>query len=793
MASIKEKRWDKSLEKPIYQQWKKSRAYAFDPKSKKPTFSIDTPPPYVNTPIHIGQATTYVLMDMFARFRRMTGWQVLFPLGLDRNGLPIEMAAEQKFKVRLANLPREKALELCKNILQESSTASTEAFLRSGISFNTWELGKGIGDVYYTDSPEYRSLTQETFIDLWKKGLIYEDSRVTNFCPACQTTLADAEVEYADLFTVFSDVVFTVKETGEKVIIGTTRPELICTCGMIIYNPEDKRYKHLNGKTAVTPIFGKEVPIRPHPMAEIEKGTGLVMMCSAGDLSDIRFFRGMKLKPVIAINKDGTMNKHAGFLKGLSVKEARERMIEELKKKGLLVKQNKTTHRTPICERSKDPIEFIAMPELYLKQLEFKPKMRLFAKKIKFFSPRSRQILLDWIDSISIDWPISRRRFYGTEIPLWYCKKCGEPILPPKGKYVQPWKDKPPMKKCPKCGSKKFRGEERVFDTWFDSSITPLYILKYSRDDKFFEKTFPCTLRPSGKEIIRNWGYYTILRCYQLTGRCIFRDHWVNYHVVDEKGKKMSKSLGNMIDPKDVLDRLGAEPFRLWAAAEGNLTQTDFRCSFEKIEGESKFLTKLWNIARFISQYKEPSTKPEFSALDLWIRSEASDLVKKTRKDYEKYDFHNPVVNLRNFIWEDFASHYLEMVKQRAYNQEKAFKPGEQAAAIATLRQVLSASLKLLAPVLPFITYQLYREIHGKDIHKENFPEPEKIKSPIKSADIKDLNSLIWKAKKDRGLSLRSPVKQLTVPAKLKPIEKDLIKTHNLEKLAYGKTVKIKL
>ncbi|MFC1800578.1 class I tRNA ligase family protein, partial [Nanoarchaeota archaeon] len=412
---IIEKRWNKDFEQPIYEHWKGINAYAFEKKSKKPIYSIDTPPPYVNTPVHVGQAATYVLMDMFARYKRMTGHNVLFPLGLDRNGLPIEMAAEKKFKVKLTELPRERAIEYCEKILQESSVASTDTFLRSGISFNSWKLGTGLGEIYHTDFDDYRALTQETFIDLWDKGLIYEDERVNNWCPGCQTTIADAEIDYKDKTTSFNNVVFKVKETGEKIVIGTTRPELICTCGMVIFNPKDDRFKHLDGKTAVTPIFEKEVPILAHPLAEIEKGTGLVMMCSAGDLSDIRFFREMSIDPVIAINQDGRMNEHAGFLDGLKVKQAREKIIETLREKKLIVKQEYVTHRTPICERSKDEIEFIKMKEFYLKQVEFKDKIGDIANELKFYDPKSKKILVDWISSVSIDWPISRRRFYATE------------------------------------------------------------------------------------------------------------------------------------------------------------------------------------------------------------------------------------------------------------------------------------------------------------------------------------------------------------------------------------------
>ncbi|GBE18144.1 valine--tRNA ligase [archaeon BMS3Abin16] len=793
---IGEKRWKKDLEPEIYKTWKKSGTYKFSRESEKPVYSIDTPPPYVNTPVHIGQATTYVMMDMFARFRRMTGSSVLFPLGLDRNGLPIEMAVEKKFKVRLSSTDREKFIELCHKVLEESSAETEDSFLRLGIGFNSWEVGSEIGDVYLTDSPEYRALTQETFIDLWNKDLIYEAARINNFCPGCQTTIADSEIEYKEISTYFNDIKFTVKETGEEIVIGTTRPELVCTCGMVIFNPDDERYQHLDGMTAISPVFEKEVPIRAHPMADPEKGTGLVMMCSAGDTSDIRFFIEMKLEPLIAINADGTMNEHAGFLSGLRVREARKKMIAELEARGLLVNQVQVMHRTPICERSKDEVEFIEMPEFYLKQVDFKDKMHELALEMDFYAPESRQILLSWIDSVSIDWPISRRRYYATEIPLWYCEGCGEPILPPKGRYYQPWREGPPVESCPKCGSKDFRGEERVFDTWFDSSITPLNILKYSRDDKFFEKNSPCTLRPQGKEIIRTWLYYTVLKDYLLTGKVIFKDVWINYHIVDEKGHKMSKSLGNVIDPKDILDRFGAEPFRLWAAIEGNLVKTDFRCSFDRIDGAKKTITKLWNVARFISMFPDVRgvETARLCEADKWIIEESNRLVEYTRESYENYDFHGPATRIKHFIWETFASHYLELVKSRAYNRDEAFTPVEQESVHYTLHYVLETLLKLLAPIVPFITYRIYMDLRGEDIHFTDFPETsERFEPSFTSDELTELNSLVWKTKKDSGLSLRESVKKLTVPERFKGIEKDITSMHNVIEIAYGLEIEVVL
>lgn len=789
---IKEKQWSKDFEKEIYEGWKDEGTFKFDKSSEKPVYSIDTPPPYVNTPVHIGQAATYVLMDMFARYRRMTGYNVLFPLGLDKNGLPIEMATEQKFGIRLTDTPREEFIELCKKVLEGAGIKSMDSFLRLGISFNSWEIGTGLGEVYETDSEDYRTLTQETFIDLYKKGLIFEDTRINNYCPGCKTTLADAEIEYQELPTTFNYIIFKVKETGDDIKIGTTRPELVCTCGMVIFHPDDERYQHLNGKTAISPLFEKDIPIQAHPMADPEKGTGLVMMCSAGDTSDIRFFIEMDLEPVIAINPDGKMNKNAGFLEGLEVADARAKMTESLEEKGLLVSQEKVVHRTPVCERSGDPIEFIEMNEFYLKQLDFKDDMKKIVQKMNFFAPKSRQILLDWIDSVKIDWPISRRRYYATEVPVWHCK-CGEIILPEKGKYYRPWKDKSPVEKCPNCGSNELKGDERVFDTWFDSSITPLYILKYSRDEDFFKKNNPCSLRPQGKEIIRTWLYYTILKDYLLTGKGIFKDVWINYHIVDEKGRKMSKSVGNVIDPKEVLDRFGAEPFRMWTAVEGNLEKTDFRCSFKRIEGTKKTLTKLWNVVRFVSMFSlEKDAKTKLFESDKWITEELNQLISYTDERYKNYDFHNPVSRIKHFIWETFASHYIELVKNRAYNQEGRFSREEQNGAVSTLHNCLENILRLLYPVIPMITCKLYMELLGKDLNLVSFPRPKNRYKPKFTADeLESLNSSIWKIKKDMNISLKAPIKRAVIPEKFKGIEKDFVAMHRIENLVYGKTIKV--
>ena len=774
----------------------KSEAFNFDPKTKKEIYSIDTPPPYVNTPIHMGHAVTYCFMDMFARFKRMKGFEVLFPLGLDRNGLPIEIAAEKKFNVSPFKVGRDKFIESCKKLLNETSMESTDSFARLGISFTSYKEGSHIGAVYLTDSPEYRALTQSTFIELYKKNLIYENTRINNWDPELQTTVADSEIEYKDIPSTFNHVKWKVRNSNEDIIIATTRPELICTCGMIIFNPDDKRYKHLNGKTAISPIFEKEVPIKANPMADPKKGSGIVMMCSAGDLSDIQFFREMGLKPVIAINKDGTMNEHSAFLNGLKIKDARKKIIDELEKKGLLVKQEKIKHRTPISERSKAEIEFIEMPEFYLKQLEIKDKIRKISEKINFYPPASKKILDNWINSINIDWPISRRRFYATEIPLWHSEdrdKNKLTAVPRPDRYYIPWKEqapqdaeiwkngKPTGKLVKDFKNLKWKGEERVLDTWMDSSISELFIIKYKQNNEFFKKTYPITLRPQGKEIVRTWLYYTLLRGYLETGKPCFKDVWIHQHILDAKGRKMSKSLGNIINPQDILNEFGGEALRLWASTEGDLSKGDFACSVDKIKAESKTLNKILNVAKFVMLFEKPKKKPsKFTELDQLFINYIESLTKEADIAYSEYDFYHPAVKLRRFLWEIFASHYIEIVKSRTYNNDNKFSKEESDSARYTLHFLFERFLYLIYPIIPQITDSIAEE-KGINLLKSKWPDTKAGKFNQDLIEkIMEFNSKIWKAKKEAGISLRDNIKNFKIPKELKPFEKDLITVHNL-------------
>ena len=767
---IKETAWNPELEKQILKQWKDSHLYDFKPEGD--VFVIDTPPPYPSgRPWHIGAAAHYAQIDMIARTARMSGKNVLFPIGIDRNGLPVEMYTEKKYNIRMRETERGEFLKLCATALDDLEAEMIQIMTNLGLSGN-------FSEYYRTDSEEYRTLTQSTFIELWKKDLVYLANRPNNYDWVTGTTIADAEITYQEIPTNLVHMKFNIKDSEKSLIVASTRPELLCACQTVIVNPDDERYTSLVGKKVIIPLVNREVEILTHPSAEKEFGSGVVMVCSYGDQNDVALFRELKLQEIVAIGKDGRMTNVAGPYAGLKVKQAREKIIEDLQNQGFVEKMENINHRTPVSERSKVPIEIIPMEEYYVKQKDSVEKMRELGSKINFHPPMHRQILMNWLDSISIDWPISRRRYYGTEIPIWYCKKCLEPHVPEQGKYYRPWKDDSPITKCTKCGASEFVGEERTFDTWMDSSVSPLFVSKYKRDNEFFKKTYPTTLRPQSKDIVRTWLYYTLLRCEQLTGKAPWSEAWIMGYGVDEHGTKMSKSKGNVVDPLPVIQKFGADAFRFWSASEINLGY-DFRCSEQKIESTKKFLSKLWNVSRFLSGFPVLKTG-KLSPTDKWILSELDKVVSECKKGYSEYNFFIPATALREFTWNLFAAHYIEMIKGRSYGT--GFSEEEQDSAIYTLHKVLSTLLLLLAPITPFITDYLWQNLYSnKTIHKERLPEKGNYEDWTEfTKNIVEFNSDVWNKKKELGLSLKDSV-DFEIPLNLSQFAKDLKTMHNLK------------
>lgn len=808
---ITAKRWSVDLETQVREALPPAPLFDANNLSREP-FTIDTPPPYPSGRWHIGAVAHYALIDMIARSQRKAGANVHFPWGVDRNGINIELFVERKYNKPLSEWDREEFISVCEKEIG-ANTADLENIARRITMSCDFEGG------YRTDSPQYRAVTQRSFIELWNKDQIVEELRPNAYDPSLGTTIADAEIYYEERNTHLLHMRWQV-EAGEAneaegtgvgfegpLMIATTRPELLCACQAVLVHPEDERYLKLHNGRAVLPLYGRSVPIQPHNYADPEFGSGVVMICSFGDTGDVQLFRELGLDPIVAIDLNGRMTAKAGpELEGLTVMEARKRARELLEQAEALEKVEQIGQKFPICERSKQPIEIILLKEWYVKQTHVVDELKVMVDLIEFHPPKHKQILLDWLDSVSIHWPISRRRYYHTEIPLWYCEKCREPHVPQPGPYYRPWIDPAPFDRCNKCGHGEFEGEEKVFDTWMDSSNSNNFIIGYGQDPQLMDQLFPCTLRPQGRDIVRTWLYYTLLKSYLLKGGPGFKHVWITGLGMDERGRKMSKSVGNIIDPDEMLGKFGSEAFRFWIASECTIGD-DFRISPERIEGTFKFLQKLFNVARFCSMFSlveeehdeagngvdsrpmqlpaEPPTNLE--PVDRWILAELVALQRKCQEGFGDFNFFIPATAIRSFVWNLFAPHYLEMVKSRAYDGDGA--------AVWTLHHCLNTVLHQLATITPCFAHHIAAELYGDgDIQHSTSPTTEILASafsPEVSTDeellkevetwtqltdgVTEFNSLIWKAKKDSGTSLAAPLPEelsakaeYQVPAELK-------------------------
>ena len=763
---LRETTWDPKLEESLLGTWaKEPELYRLAPQKDQPTYVIDTPPPYPSGSWHIGAVMSYSMIDMIARSQRMLGRAVLFPFGLDRNGINIERTVEKKTGKPLHLWDREAFIAECRKEIEVIGSGLLDLARRVGLSAD-------FEHTYFTDSDAYRAFSQAVFLELWPKGLFYRGERPTFWCPHDETPLAEADIEYEDRPSQLVWMRFPL-EGGGHMLIATTRPELLGACRAVIVHPDDERFRGMAGKRAKLPLYGRDVPVLAHAMAKPEFGSGAAMICSYGDSVDLMLFRELRLEPVKAIDERGRMTDAAGELRGLKIEAARAKSIELLRTHNALEKVEPLAHKTPLCSRCQTPIEFISSDAWYLKQLEFREELKKIAAAMEFRPSRHRQLLLDWIDSLTIDWPISRRRYYHTEIPLWTCKECGEVLAPPPGKYYRPWKDKAPFDRCPKCGGREFVGEDRVFDTWMDSSCSNLFVSRYRREDAFFDANFPVSLRPQGRDIVRTWLYYTTLKSFLVRRQKPFETVFIHGMGLDARGRAMHRTLGNIIEPWPIVRKYGADAVRFFVASETN-PGDDYRISEQKIGGAGKFLTKLWNTARFISSFPEPAAG-KLQPADEWILAELNRLIEDARGAYEALNLFIPANRARDFLWNLLAPQYVEMVKARAYEGD----PG----ALWTLHTCLRDLLRLLAPIAPFSTDLIWREVYGGSVHSERFPLPrdgipaERLQL---TAPLVAFNSDVWKRKRDKGVSLNVELTGVTIPTDLKPFEADLRRMHRL-------------
>lgn len=772
---MSDKRWSVDREVELLKAWESEGRFSTKVLEGRPVLVIDTPPPYMSGRPHIGQFASYAQMDMIVRFYRMRGYSVVFPFYADRNGLPVEVQVERKYNVRLQEVPREKFLDMCRKVLDEYEDAWRSALRRWGVSADQWREG--------TDSEEYRVMTQSTFIEMWRRGHIYEAERPTMWCPRCMTSLAEAEVEYREGETHLNYIKFKVKETGQDIVIATTRPELLAATVAVIFNPGDDRYKQLNGLHAIVPIFGQEVPILPHPAAKPDFGSGLVMISTFGDTRDLSIVNDLRLPMKIVVTRDGRMGDATGKYAGMGVAKAREEVVKDLEASGLLVKRERIAHSVPVCWRCGTPIEVIVTKELFLKQLAFKEELlRVIRERMRFHPPEYAQTLINWVSSLQFDWPISRRRYYGTEIPIWYCVEEGKvtPLLPSGGRYYRPWRDEAPPEVREQCRGR-LVGEERILDTWFDSSISWMYASGRTKLPGVFEKAYPSgIIRPQGYEIIRSWLYYSVLRAYLLYGDAPFARVRINGMGLDERGEAMHKSKGNVVDAMQPIEKYGADATRFWAASAGKLGY-DYRYQEQLLRTGKDFATKLWNAARFAYSFPDAGGDYSLTALDEVIINELNKVKEQAIRAYEDLDVYAAAQGLFWFVWHVFADHYVEAVKSRAYNREGSFPEREQRGAWHALRVVMDESLKLLAPIMPFITDEIWRRNHGKSIHDEVIGDPEGWREDLSRllGEFMKLNSAVWAYKNKRRVSLAEPLNgTLYAPASLKPLERELREMH---------------
>ncbi|MBU3964652.1 valine--tRNA ligase [Patescibacteria group bacterium] len=748
--------------------WEKEGLYKFNPKKSGKIFSIDTDPPTLSGKMHIGHVSSYTHEDIIARYHRMKGENVFFPFGVDNNGLPTEKLVESINGVTLFEVGRKNFVQLCQKTISKILPEFVSGWKRIGASCD-------FSNIYSTISPEVQKISQQHFLELFKQNRIYQKESPTLFCPSCQTAIAQAELEDKEKQTIFNDIYFEL-ENKKKIIISTTRPELLPSCVALFVHPQDKRYMDLVGKTVIVPLFKQKVKILQDNKVDREKGSGIVMCCTFGDTADLDWYFKHNLPLRISITKQGELNELAKEFKGFSVKSARKMIIEKLKEKGLLASQKTINHSVNVHERCGTEIEILPTKQWFIKYLDLKEQFLKQSDKLNWY-PKYMKIRLDnWINGLRWDWCISRQRYFGIPIPAWHCKKCGKVITASINDLPVDPLHSNPTKKC-SCGSNEFVPETDVLDTWATSSLSPQIALSLVKDKKTREKIFPMSLRPQAHDIINFWLFYTLARSYLHYKKLPWHDVFISGHVLDSKGEKMSKSKGNTIDPETILEEYGTDAVRYWASQAG--MGDDFRFSEEEIRQGKRTATKIWNASRFalmhLTNYSlKSSDAKNLEDEDKWILTKLNTTVKDYVSKMDSYQYPRAKEIIDSFFWKDFCDNYLEIVKTRVYEpkNEETLK-----AAQFTIYIVVLGILKLYAPIMPFVTEEVYQDYFRKtektkSIHLTLLPNIEKqFNFPTVASDFEtavDAIAQIRKYKSENQLSMKAEIESVSIKVKNK-------------------------
>ncbi len=751
----------KAVEPRWQKWWLDEEIYRFDDslESQRLPYVVDNPPRYASGALHVGHAVHYSHIDTAARYKRLQGYNVMFPLCFDTNGIPIEERVERQLGITRLDIGRREFVEKCREFAAKNIEEATHQFTILGCSMDPTQY-------YQTDAPYYRRITQISFLEMFKRDLVYKGTFPVNWCPRCLTALAEAEVEYKDRESKYNNIIFKVEETGEDVVIATTRPELLCTCQMIAIHPRDPRVKQYVGKHFLTPLYNRRVPVIEDEAVDLEKGTGIVMICSIGDKEDLSWILKHGLEFEMAIDEQGRMSDLAGKYEGMTVDEAKAAIIVDLDEAGLLVGQEPTLQSVGSCWRCHHTVEYLRMPQWFMRSMDHKRAVMDRADELNWYPEHMRQRLDDWVNSLEWDWVISRQRYFATPIPLWECEACGEVVLAEEEQcYVDPTVDEPPVPLCPKCGGA-LKGCEDVFDTWMDSSMSPAYITYWKRDEERFRKYFATGLRPQAHDIIRTWAFYSLLRSHLLFENRPWTDIMIDGFILSSDGTPMHASLGNVIDPLETLEEFGGDVMRYLAALCALGQDNNFKPQ-DLVRGK-RFIQKFWNVQQFIGSAIAQAPEGAFDSqptnvVDLWTLDKLSTLITRARDAYDRFDFAPVRRDVEYFIWHELADHYIELVKARMYS-------GDDPAVFAVLRTVGLAVTKLLSPLLPFVTEEVYQDLYldvegAPSVHVSAFPEPMVFDEEARRVGefVKEIAASVSRWKSEAGLALNEPLAEVQV------------------------------
>ncbi|MBI4141465.1 valine--tRNA ligase [Candidatus Woesearchaeota archaeon] len=743
--------------------WEQEKIFAFDPEAKGKIYSIDTPPPTVSGKMHIGHAFSYTQQDIIARYKRLRGFNVFYPFGTDDNGLPTERLVEKLKNIKASSMERSEFIKLCEETLKEIRPTFIADWKRIGMScdFNLF---------YSTIDAHCRRIAQWSFLDLYKKNRIYRKDAPTMWCPECKTGISQVEVRDEEFDSTFNDIVFTVE--GKELIIATTRPELLAACVAVFYHPDDERYKQYKGKKAKVPLFNFEAPILEDTRVNPEKGTGIVMCCTFGDQTDMEWQKAFDLPIKTAISPEGTMTEITGKYKGMTVKQTRKTILRDLKEAGLLKKQTPIKHAVNVHERCGTPIEFIKSKQWFVKYLDMKDDLLKWGTELKWHPDFMHHRYDNWVKGLQWDWLISNQRFFGVTFPVWYCKKCQQPILAKETQLpVDPKQDAPPVKKCASCASTQFIPETDVLNTWFTSSMTP-QLCTQLLPKKYWKKLFPMSLRPQAHEIISFWLFNTVVKSRLHYEKNPWKEVALSGYVTDPLGEKMSKSKGNVVEPQEVFKKYSADALRYWAG--GSKLGEDIAYQEKELIAGDKFVVKLWNAAHFTAIHLPNTNTTELQSstetIDQWILAKLSNTITEATKAFDTHEYAKAKMLIEQFFWKDFCDNYLELVKTRLYEQKEQ---KQKRSAQYTLKTCLFAVLKMMAPFTPFITEELYHKyFHATDgiksIHLTQWPETTKINNKAEAIGdiIVAILAAVRKKKTEAKLSMKAPVQKIVIETK---------------------------